>query len=210
MLGARWLHCIGERAPLFGSTPTLFSPAAYPFRCSAAPGFWERLGQAAGQGGIARARAVLWPEDLAAVDAGYAHPRRKLLPPVSALAEISATQPAGLDLPETFILYHGPGQRGDIERLLAAWSWAAGAIGTYYPLLAAGLESQAGQYFLDLAVKHELGETVRLIPILTPAELATVYRRCACLFHPAAGAPWAARCARRWRWGNPWWPRRTR
>ena len=39
-----------------------------------------------------------------------------------------------LELPETFILYHGPFEMTNLEQLVESWKWAADAIGDNYPL----------------------------------------------------------------------------
>jgi hypothetical protein len=95
-----------------------------------------------------------------------------------------------LDLPETFVLYHGPDSPQALQRLFSAWSWAAGSLGEYYPLLLLGFGERARAGLSDLTNQYGLGETVHAIPNLPPASLAGLYRRCAAVFHPAPPSPW--------------------
>jgi len=94
---------------------------------------------------------------------------------------------AGLDLPETYILYHGPAAYEDLRRLLSAWSWAAGPIGQDYPLITVGA---AGRQLDNLLGEYGLAGSVRSVPDLPVASLAALYRGCSLLFHPAPLPAW--------------------
>lgn len=191
-LAADWLHLLEARAPLFGRTPALISPAGYP-QTKRPVGLWNRLKQASGAGGLAQARAVLWPQDLPVELAPVGSARLFALPPLFDL-DLSPGAPAGraltVELPETFVLYHGPGDIRSLEHLLACWSWAAASIGAYYPLVAINLDESQGQRFIKLAERHDLAETIRVLPPLAPVELRAVYQACTCLFHPSPGVAW--------------------
>jgi glycosyltransferase involved in cell wall biosynthesis len=74
--------------------------------------------------------------------------------------------------------------------MLDAWSWAAGSIGEYYPLLVAGLDGPARRELDGLLVKATLPRTVRGLPVLPLHALAALYRGCHVLFHPSRISPW--------------------
>ena len=196
-LGARLLHLVSA-APLFGRTPTVLSPTGYSPETPvpAASGLAGRLRLAMGAGGAARLRVRLWPEDL---------PDDQNKPPIRRLPALvnrvftppegpGKTGPApGLDqfqIPETYILYHGPYDEGQLNRLLAAWRWAAGPIGDHYPLLILGLPEAARQRLENLAAGLQLAETLLCLPVVPPAALGELYRNCTALFHPAPVSPW--------------------
>jgi hypothetical protein len=173
------------------------------------PGLAARLREALSQGGLQRARGLLWPADLPVPETGL--PVWSLPPvippefippyqqPAAALAEGG---PPLLDLPETYILYHGPNAAADLRRLLDAWSWAAGSLGDYYPLLVVGLDEESRQTLAALLSEYGLVETVRALPELPLTGLASLYAGSAAVFHPAGVSPWggslrlALACAR--------------
>jgi glycosyltransferase involved in cell wall biosynthesis len=96
-----------------------------------------------------------------------------------------------LDVPETFVLYHGPSGRAALHHLLQAWNWAAGPIGDYYPLLLVGLGDGERSIFHEIADKADLGDTVRALPPLSPPALARLVQTCSAVFHPAPASPWS-------------------
>ncbi len=189
-LRADWLHLAAPGAPLLGRVGCIASPCGFG-EMPEADGWLVRLGQSLGYGGLARARAVLWPDDLPApeLDANLVR-----LPPLVHPAfwpDVLLETPEELDLPETFVLHHAsPAHPAALAHLLQAWGWAAPALGGACPLLLAGL-SQAQQTFLSgLAAGSPLASSLRPLPPLSPAALAAVYRRCAALFSPQPVTPW--------------------
>ena len=208
-LGASLVHLTCGGPALFSSVTSVISPAAFQARRDAwqlrekRAGVAARLREALAEGGMARSGCLFWPSDLPAPS--EAIPIR-LLPPAVPLAfreqgypaEEPATQDelrrllnaTGVELPETYILYHGPGNRATLQRLLDAWSWAAGSIGEYYPLLVAGLDGPAQRELNSLSAEHDMAETVRGLPILPLQALAALYRGCHAVFHPAPISPW--------------------
>jgi hypothetical protein len=213
--GVQLLHGVSPSAPLFGRSISVVSPGGFdgPWSAGAAGEGSEgrdqrgardeglsiarRLQESLAQGGLARARAIFWPEDL---PQPHLPARLIPLPPVLHPDFFSPLQDtpepgaigAGLfpELPETFILYHGPTNRSWLLRLLEAWSWAAGAIGDYYPLLILGLDSAAGAGLSRLLEELQMAGTVRALPVLPTPALAAIYQRCTALFHPAPLSPW--------------------
>jgi glycosyltransferase involved in cell wall biosynthesis len=109
---------------------------------------------------------------------------------VSAGSKSLTKQLNTLDLPETFILYHGPFKKTDLEQLVNSWKWAADAIGDNYPLLLLGLDVSATQDLSHLATAINLGLNLRVLPDLSPDILPTLYQRCSAVFHPARISPW--------------------
>jgi hypothetical protein len=149
--GAELLHLMSPHPPVLAPPFCVVSPCGFSAnqlstqRPERPAGITRRLRAALAQGGLTRVRAIFWPADL---------PQFKLPQPVITLPatvhpdfiykternEGSGTgKYLALDLPETYILYHGPCSSQDLQRLLAAWSWAAGPIGDYYPLVTLGL-----------------------------------------------------------------------
>jgi hypothetical protein len=201
--GAALTHQVGSGPALFGATPSLVSLAGFSGgdlpAAGRGPGLAGRLREAFSQGGLARAVALLWPDDLAepATDTRV----HRLPPSVHPLFQTheGAPNPAScvkaeldaLNLPETYLLHHGPGDEPGLRRLLDAWSWAAGSIGGYYPLLLAGLDRAAQDRFAALLAEYQLTDTARPLPLLSLPALAAVYQGCSALFHPARQiSPW--------------------
>jgi glycosyltransferase involved in cell wall biosynthesis len=87
-------------------------------------------------------------------------------------------------------LYHGPGRSGELRRLLETWSWAAGSVGEYYPLILVGLDDAQRSSLGQLAQEYGLEGTIRSLPSLPPSLLAAVYRGCSVLLHPGPVSPW--------------------
>ncbi len=197
---AKLLHLMSTYPPLLGSMATVVSPTefnvnhTFTSQVKQDRKILSRLREAFRQGGLSRAKAIFWPSDL---------PKPKSTGPIVSLppsvhpdfthyserdggSEIARN----LGLPETYILYHGPYEIMDLNRLLAAWSWAAGPIGEYYPLVVLGLDDSVVGQFTKLLDKFEIKETVRILPSLPPTVIPHLYRRCSALFHPAPVSPW--------------------
>lgn len=185
------VHLFGMHPALFTSIPTLVSPAEYPETARVA-GFISRLRVSLSAGGMARGGSLLWPSDLPEAPA---QTRSLLSAPVSPLvAEESGVsiraELASLDLPETYILYHGPAGEEELRRLLEAFSWAAGPLGSEYPLVVLGLDA-AGRSRLEVLLReYGLESRVRLLPLVKPGVIPEIYRRSTVVFHPAETTAW--------------------
>ena len=188
-LGADLLHLTSPAAPLLSRVGCIASPCG--LGGEAGGGLAARLGEALGYGGLVRARAVLWPDDLPTPDLPATLQR---LPPLVHPAFRPAASPAalaGLPLPDTFVLHHGSLARpGALEHLLDAWSWATPSLGEYYPLLLAGLGPHEQAALSKALAGSQMAGSLRPLPPLSPAALAEVYRRCTALFQPEPGTPW--------------------
>jgi len=193
---SRLLHLTAGAASLWGRVPSVVSPTAFseagllPVQERRVAGWAARLRQAAGLGGLARTSLLLWPSDLPPPETetpcrllpGAVHPCFRRAGDAAAQSEELFRLLAGLDLPETYILYHGPAADEDLRRLFSAWSWAAGPIGEGYPLMIVGA---AGRRLEGLQNEFELRGSVRSVPDLPVASLAALYQGCSLLFHPA-------------------------
>jgi hypothetical protein len=198
------IHLVDNSPALLDSTRTLVSPAGFSSsefpgqEHMPHPGFALRLSQALAQGGLAHIKALLWPADLP-MPAAQApvvslppvlHPAFLLDGSTPGLAQPGQEDLAALDLPETYLLYHGPGDEAALHLLLDAWSWAASSIGEHYPLVLAGLDNPAQDRLAELLAEYQLTGTARPLPPLSSSTLVAVYRNCRALFHPAEVSPW--------------------
>ncbi len=200
-MGAACLHLTSPFPALLGQTPVVVSPCEYWGELSLRSlptqrGFIPHLRTALGQGGLSRARAILWPEDLP--DVGFPAPKVSLSPVVhpaflqnnldSQVHQRDLLQ--SMDLPESYVLYHGPGTRSALESLLAAWSWAVGPLGENNPLLILGLDSQEQALCTQMAEESDLHSFLRPVPSVSIEELAALYRGCSAVFNPAPYPAW--------------------
>lgn len=202
--GANLLHWMGTRAALFGSIPQLISPAGYnarletrlvsaigsPAEASRTNDLSDRLRLAMGQGGSSRAVGLCWPNDLPEPGPGI---RVFKLPPLAHPRFTATIQTPPLpDLPETYILYHGPHSDRALHRLVQAWSWATGPIGEYYPLLVLGLDRAGAARLNAILDQAGLSKTVSLLPPLPLESTIYLYQHCTAVFHPAEAPVWGS------------------
>lgn len=193
-LMAHLLHLTTDTPPLFGSTIVVLSPAEFPTH-ERLTSFASRLRLAMASGGMARIRGVFLPVDLAGVPS--ARVKSPLIPlPVEPFPPADADLPQvfpqfdALELPDTYILYHGPHEASALRLLINAWSWAAGSIGRDYPLLIIGLDTDSQRDLHRILLETDLVDTVRPLPILHPALISPLYQNCSAVFHPAPFTLW--------------------
>jgi glycosyltransferase involved in cell wall biosynthesis len=187
--GAHIIHLPGMHAPLLSPVPSAASPAEWlqdPEE-NVLPG--RALG-ALGRGGLARRGVLFWPADLP--DPPSPAPLVRLPPLVHPdfARPLPHSQAQLPDLPETYVLYHGPLRPTDQRRLLNAWSWAADAVGSLYPLVVLGAQPLARARLGALLGEFGLGDSVVVLPEILPQSAAAVYQGCRTLFHPAPVLPW--------------------
>jgi hypothetical protein len=195
------LHLVSPTAPALSSLKTVFSPTAFGAGISDWSGtpdtfnhVLDRWRTSLGLGGLVRAGKILWPDDLPTP--GPVEPIPPILPlkfaqhPGNYAEGKIETGSGELDLPEEFILYHGPGGRRHLEILLQAWKWAAPAIGELYPLLLVGLDREDSQVVSELGKVMDLGDSLVIMPSVTPAMLPDLYQLSTAVFHPAPASPW--------------------
>lgn len=204
------LHLTTPTPPLLGDIVTLVSICEYGGSLNirgddmSQRGFAGRLRASFASGGMSQLSGYLWPDDLPG--AGRPINLRRLPPMVpldfrpenaqdSSYKSINggrvSQQLDQINLPDTYILYHGPSRERDLEQLLAAWRWAAPSIGEYYPLLLVGLSSHSQQVLDRLAISFGLAENLYALPEITPELLPELYRKSHAVFHPAPASPWS-------------------
>lgn len=193
-LEARLLHQTSANPPLFGNAARVVSPAENPNRGTTS-GIASRLRDALGRGGMSRLGGLLWPSDLKAALPQNVPDRVYYLPFPSFPSKASNSDEDGsklqtLDLPETYILCHGPVDSRSLRRTLDAWSWVAGPVGEHYPLLILGLDLSGSETLRALLSGSDLANTLRALPMLDPPTIDAVYRKCYAVFHPAQLSAW--------------------
>lgn len=205
-VGANLVHTTSTNPPLISAVPVMVSPTGFGTEERTQRSLSARLRAALGQGGVARASAMLWPSDLPALESS---PRIIELPPVVhpdftpiPFGEQQSPVIPGLEIPETYTLYHGPGTEKTLRSMLKAWTWAAGPIGAYYPLLLLGLTAGGRAVAKKLIREYGLHETVQIMPQIQLKHQTLLYQNCSALYHTALVSPWggpvrnALACAR--------------
>lgn len=180
------IHLTHLHSPLLTATPVVISPAEYAGAPPERVGLVSRLRAALATGAMARPRTMLWPQDLPAPEKFGAVTR---LPLPSLDLTLSETEKA-LALPETFVLYHGPGDKNTLIQLLDVWSWASAPLGEDYPLLILGLDAARRAWLENWLAEHDLQAFLQFPPVQTPLDIQSIYQRCNLLLHPADLAPW--------------------
>jgi hypothetical protein len=192
-LAVHLLHLTTETASLLNGKRTVISPTSEftPPGRAAHSGWGSRLRGALAAGGSARAQAIFWPEDLARP------PNRAalLLPPIvhpdfTADEWTGDLQIPGVDFPDTYVLYHGPGDEVTLRRTLEAWTWAAGPVGQDFPLVMLGLDAEAQRLAETVSQALNIRDTILPLPALPPGWVAPLYRRAHVIFHPASVSVW--------------------
>ncbi len=195
------LHLTTSHPPIFGARRSVLSPAEFPAQPGEhRTGFDDRLRTAVSSGGMSRLRGLFWPSDLAAQSPQDMSAPIFYLPPEPSL---HGSPDAHLDLPETYLLYQGPADYASLRRLLDAWSWAAGSIGDYYPLLLLGLDAVERQHLEQLLPSYNLGGTLRTLPAMLPSDIPALFQGCTAVFHPAPLAIWGGSVRLALRYGKP-------
>jgi glycosyltransferase involved in cell wall biosynthesis len=194
------IHLTRPTVPLLQASSAVISPASLLERRSIGTSKrkegspWDRMREAAAKAAAAQARAFLWPADLAELSGLIPH-NPVILPPLFtseySFYKEKNHQQCLPDLPETFVLYHGPGEVDDLFNLLNSWSWAAGAIGDYYPLVVLGLSNRGKRNLSKLLKDYQFEDSLRILSDITPWQIPKIYQKSSALFHPTAGSPWS-------------------
>lgn len=191
-LEAHLLHITSPNPAMFRTPPTLVSPAGYAGSPTFGQGFFARLRSAVSKGGMARAKLILWPNDLPIISNGGQY---HYLPPIvhpdfTPKEHFYPLQLPQLDIPDHFILYHGPFHPFVLRRALEAWTFPAGPIGEVYPLVLLGLDENARDYILPLVEEFNIKGTVTMLPAIPPPLLPAIYQKASAVFHPANTSIW--------------------
>lgn len=185
---ASLIHSTAIAASLFGASRTAISPSGYGLLEPALQGLQARIGQAMGRGGLARAE-ILYPADQPAPKLpGQLRP----IPPTTnpAFAASGLDLPGELELPESYLLYHGPSHPATLLHLLESWAWAAASIGELYPLVLLGLSEEAKRFVEGQLPGFHLEDFVQVLPRVHPAHIAPIYQSASALAHPAPPSFW--------------------
>lgn len=186
---AELIHTTSPNPPLFGYRKTIVSPAGY-VDGERKGGFSWRLRDALSQGGMARASSLVWPEDLPSPQGKIPIIRAPAIVYNGLVSKKNTNEIAAqFELPESYILYHGPCHRETLLRAISAWSWAADAIGEYHPLLFIVPEDEE-EPVLELVGEYGLEGSVRTICPSSPLVVPAIFAQCTALFHPAPISPW--------------------
>jgi glycosyltransferase involved in cell wall biosynthesis len=192
---AGWIHTCQLSLPWLPGAAVSASPAEWRLEhfgqvtnLSAPTGVIERLRQSLGWGGLSRARAVFWPSDLPQPATSLA---LRPVPPLVHPLFCNGVLPESFSgIPENFFLYHGPLDPAEIERLLAAWSWAAAPLGGDFSLLIYGVPAAQRPMIEEQAGQAGLADSLNLVAPLTPPQLAALYHACSALFQTGPVSPW--------------------
>jgi hypothetical protein len=161
-----------------------------------APGIWDRIRQAMGAGGMSRSSALFWPEDLPLPGQEFRSGPVILLPPIALpgfyQAEMDPQYQEAPELPDTYILFHGPANPPVLRRLLDSWSWVSGPLGEYYPLVLLGLSRAEQLQLTELLKTYKTGGTIQVLPQVSPYAIPAIYRKSSVIFHPAPVSIWGS------------------
>jgi glycosyltransferase involved in cell wall biosynthesis len=201
--GIDLIHLISGGPALFGRSLSVISPAGIGFpeifpdlEDSMEPpprygGLAGRLRLALVPAGLQRASAMIWPADLPEPKVGI--PLFRLPPMVPTVfwdENLPSIDLADVELPESYILCHGPTTENELRRVMDAWSWASAPLGEDTTLLLLGLDQAGKVQLAHLVGEYKLGNAVRVLPEVSLAGLAGVYKRCSALFHITPISPW--------------------
>lgn len=192
--GAQLLHLTSPAAALTGRLPVAVSPAGWDYRQRRQrSSLVARLREALALGGMSRASAIFWPQGLPQPDL----PGPVVPLPAVVAPDFNPVDPpdqrllAPLDLPQTYLLYHGPQDDHTIERLLAIWSWAARSIGELFPLVLLGFVAPDRRDALEArAAHHGLQQYLQLLPAVPAPAVASLYRASSGVLHLGPVSGW--------------------
>ncbi len=210
-IGANLIHITSQSPALLAPVRSLVSPAGFGFfqnegveghagsnrdvwEPGEPEGLAERLRRSLSRGAQERVLALLWPEDLPYFGSKVEPHHIKKLPPVvhpafSSNPEQGQAEPHP-DLPDTYLIYPGPYNRYSIQNLLQAWSWVAGPLGDSCLLTLVGAPEDRLKPLDSLLQTSGLADSIQVLPSMSPAELANLYRGCKGLFHPGPLSVW--------------------
>ncbi len=179
---ANLIHSTSLAASLFGKVHTVISPA------QTEPGNRNRMGEALGRGGLARA-TILWPKDMSKPKlpgevktvSPVAHPAFSISNPILS---------PDLNLPNEFLLVDGLFSEEAALQLMESWTWAAASIGELYPLVITNISDSMHKFLLARLPEFHVEESVRLITQIGAKDVPHLYQKCAAMVHLGNPAPW--------------------
>jgi glycosyltransferase involved in cell wall biosynthesis len=158
-------------------------------------GVVERLRSALGRGGLAGAKAVLWPKDLPASAAQAAF---QLLPPFVHPA-FRMPQPRPDRFPGDFIYFPGPFTAEEAGLLKAAWLLIVPVTGDALSLLVSGFSEKGYQDFCQALQQNDLPPPMEATPPEANLAATNLAERAAAIQHAAAVVVLPRMAA----WGDP-------
>lgn len=210
-VGARLIHLTSPTPALFTPVPSIISPAGFGryeqdtqetlsllgyepfFHPDSARSFSERLRHSIAAGALGQIAALCWPADLPYLYKNKLPTSVRQIPPSVHPAFLTPQTRTSLinanNLPEEYFLYHGPGDPSTLQVLFSAWSWVAAALGDTCRLCVLGLEDAQHQVGKQIT-EYDLEDDVKVLPVLSPQELAGVYQGSSGIFHPAPTSIW--------------------
>lgn len=198
--GCYLLVTTGSGIPIRLARNTLLSPASLegfpwqPDEPNPPAGLWERMRRSMAAGALSQVKTLLWPEDLPPPEGSGQGISLVRLP----IATHPNFLPANLrrngnqhipELPEAFVLLGGPLTESNLERALAAWSWASGALGETTHLV---IPSAPEHWAQEHLAKAGLQKTVTFIAPKNIQDLAAMFQGMNALFEIAKPVPWGS------------------
>ena len=196
------LHLFSPSAPYLKNPATVVSPAGFSAAADSKH-IIDRVRVSLGLGALVGVSKILWPDDLPEpvysaplerlppiIPQGFARRHNRLGEEKMGSGDLESSLIEQLKLPADFILYPGAAGRRHLEILTQAWNWAAPAIGELFPLLLVGLGVEDRQFLSEQANLLDFGESLRVLPGVTPPMLPALYRRSAAIFNPGQDSPW--------------------
>jgi glycosyltransferase involved in cell wall biosynthesis len=191
---ASLVHLTTTTPALWGEPLVVISPAGPTVNVIRRGGSLPaRIREALSKGAEHRTQAVFWPDDMPepAVAAPVWRLPAVFSPDFNPVDPPDAAFQTALEMPETYLLYHGPQEPWHLERLVAVWSWAAGSIGELFPLVILGFGAgEQAQRLASLARQHRLERFIKILPDVPIAAVASIYRGSAGLLHFGDVAAW--------------------
>jgi glycosyltransferase involved in cell wall biosynthesis len=190
--GARWLHTTTTGAPLVAPTPLVVSPTGQAQLGGGGEGvrIARRVGDALGQGGLSRARALLLPNDLPLEQTRRGDiPAAQITPRVH--SKFSTAQPLAGGLPEDYVLVTGPLNERALDLLAAAWSWAIAGLGEDWTLVLCGDAPGREEELRQLCKPFGAEAGVRAVQPSAPSEMASLYQNAGAVIGLGEFHPWA-------------------
>ncbi len=182
------LHTTSPNLPLFSSVPCLISPVSVEIGRAVAYGLANRLRAALGRGGLYRAAAVLWPNDLPPLSASLPEIR---LPPIVHEA-FSHPQVPPAHLPESYLIAEGPPDEAGAVFLAATWSWISRGLGSDWSLLVIDGSPAVMDHLERLCRETGILGPVMAVSPIDEQERAAIVQRAGVVLHGGSVPPWGS------------------
>jgi glycosyltransferase involved in cell wall biosynthesis len=183
------MHLVGPTPPLMRKVPVMIGSSGYGLELQRKGNVGQRLMYAMARGGMQRGQTLLvpphWP---AGKRAGKPIEVMPFIHPIF-LEEYTGTKP---DLPERFVLYHGPSGEADMLALMDAWSWVVGSMGDLVELLLVDVSESGAEWLNSFLERHQLKIPHQVLPRLSLQAMAVLYQHADALLYPGKPRPWGS------------------